>query len=231
MKPKYISSWVALYSLVSRPWWSRAWIIQELLMAKQLQLFCGEKSSSGHIISVVIYVVTQVNLSSTKLISIVRPLHRHHRHRLLFLVWNRLNRSTSDATFPPSYIQEGYLGASQLAFCKFPHDKIYSILGLCSPLASNVMHPNYSHPVQRVYSQVVKSFAKGIRSLDLLVYSQYSDSLSDLPSWTPDWRQLPRMIPYHMNVSKSKSEWHYVALRRFQPTFSEDLLLMTVSDF
>jgi hypothetical protein len=37
IKPKYILSWVALHSLFNRLWWSRAWIIQELLMAKQLQ--------------------------------------------------------------------------------------------------------------------------------------------------------------------------------------------------
>jgi hypothetical protein len=77
MKPKYMSTWVALHSLISRPWWSRAWIIQELLMAKQLQLFCGEKSSSWHIISVVIYVAMQVGPLSTKLLSKVPLIHRH----------------------------------------------------------------------------------------------------------------------------------------------------------
>jgi hypothetical protein len=51
----------------------------------------------------------------------------------------------SDAeAFSPSYVEEGYLRASQLALCRFPHDKIYSILGLCSPLASTIIHPNYS---------------------------------------------------------------------------------------
>jgi hypothetical protein len=37
------------------------------------------------------------------------------------------------------------------------------------------------------------------------------------------------MNPYKMKVSKSESEWHSAALRRFPPLFSEDLLLMTVS--
>jgi hypothetical protein len=74
MKPKCTSSWVALHSLFNRPWWSRAWIIQELLMAKQLQLFCGKKSSSWHIISVVIYVAMQIGPLSTKLLSKVPPV-------------------------------------------------------------------------------------------------------------------------------------------------------------
>lgn len=113
--------------------------------------------------------------------------------------------------------------------CTFPHDKIYSILGLCSPLASTIMHPNYSQPVQKIYSQVVKYFAEGIGSLDLLAYSQYSDSMSDLPSWTPDQRQPPRMLPFNLIVSDSISEWHFAALRRFRHIFTEDLFLMKVS--
>jgi hypothetical protein len=238
MKPKYISSWVALYSLFRRPWRSRAWIIQELLMAKQLQLFCGKKSISWQIISLAIFTAMRMTYDIEQIIDLstnppskVPPLHHHHRTRLSFLVWNRLNRSTSDSELlSTSIFEEGYLMASQLALCKFPHDKIYAILGLCSPLASTIMHPNYSQPVQKLYSQVVKSFAEGIGSLDLLAYSQYSDSVFDLPSWTPDWRQRPRMLPYNEKVvSKSQTKWHSAALRRFPPIFSEDLLLMEVS--
>jgi hypothetical protein len=199
-------------------------------MAKQLQLFCGEKSSSWHIISVVIYVAMQVGPLSTKLLSKVPLVHHDQRQRLSSLVSNRLNRLTFDAEFfSPSFVKEGYLTASQAALCKFPHDTIYSIHGLCSPLDSTMMHPNYSQPVQKVHSQVVKYFAEGIGSLDLLVYSQYSDSMSDLPSWTPDWRQPPRMLPFNLIVSDSISEWHCAALKRFRPIFTEDLLLMKVS--
>jgi hypothetical protein len=237
MKSEYISSWVALHSLFSRPWWSRAWIIQEVLMAKQLQLLCGKKSIAWQIISVAIFTTVPISFKTVQIInfstnphSTLPPLHRHQRKRLWYLVTNRLQRLTSDTrVYSLSDIEEGYLKACQLALCKFPHDKIYSILGLCSPLASTVMHPDYAQPVQKVYSQVVKLFAEGIGSLDILVYSQHSDSVFDLPSWTPDWRQRPRMFPYTNEVSKSKSEWHFVAMRRFPSVFSEDLLLMAVS--
>jgi hypothetical protein len=154
-------------------------------MAKQLQLFCGKKSISRQIINVAIYATMQLPFVDPpiNLFLTVFPVHHHQRQRLSYLIWNRLNRLTSDAeVYSSSHIQEGYLRASQLASCKLPHDKIYSILGLYSPLASNIIHPSYSQPVQKVYTQAVKYFAEGIESLNLPVYSQYSDSVSDLPS-------------------------------------------------
>jgi hypothetical protein len=146
-------------------------------MAEQLQLFCGKKLVSWQIISFAIYTTLLISPDierivglSINLTSIMPPLHRYQRLRLLYLTPNRWNPSkfrTED--YAKSYTDEGYLQAAQVALCKYPYDKIYSILGLCSPLACTIMHPNYDWPVQRLYSQVVKSFAEGIGSLDLLV--------------------------------------------------------------
>lgn len=40
------SDWEALWMLMRRPWFSRRWILQEIAMAKDATLFCGEDSVS-----------------------------------------------------------------------------------------------------------------------------------------------------------------------------------------
>lgn len=41
LPPSYDQSWNALTKFISRPWFSRVWIIQEALAARKLEIMCG----------------------------------------------------------------------------------------------------------------------------------------------------------------------------------------------
>jgi hypothetical protein len=38
--------WRAYFHLISRPYWRRLWIIQELVMARELTIYCGSMTLS-----------------------------------------------------------------------------------------------------------------------------------------------------------------------------------------
>lgn len=42
IKPAYILHWLALHSIINRPWWRRAWIVEEVLLAKTAIFMCGD---------------------------------------------------------------------------------------------------------------------------------------------------------------------------------------------
>ena len=44
MTPKHAKSWSGVAELLCRPWWSRAWTVQELLSAQKVTVLCGTLS-------------------------------------------------------------------------------------------------------------------------------------------------------------------------------------------
>jgi hypothetical protein len=50
-----IPAWIALHRLFSRRWWSRAWVLQEITMAKQATFVCGRKSAARPIIELAVH--------------------------------------------------------------------------------------------------------------------------------------------------------------------------------
>jgi hypothetical protein len=41
---KFNAQWQALQNLLLRPWWTRAWTLQEFVIAPELKFYCGRKS-------------------------------------------------------------------------------------------------------------------------------------------------------------------------------------------
>jgi len=67
-------------------------------------------------------------------------------------------------------------------------DKIYSILGLLDPSISAGVTPDYSLPVQQIYTKFMKSAINGSGRLDQIVFGGISAE-KGWPSWVPDWRK------------------------------------------
>jgi hypothetical protein len=47
-KVSYVPAWKALRALIARPWFSRRWVIQEILLAREAVMYCGGKVISWH---------------------------------------------------------------------------------------------------------------------------------------------------------------------------------------
>lgn len=43
---KYYTSWKAFQNIMQRSWWRRAWVIQEVALAKEVEFACGERTLS-----------------------------------------------------------------------------------------------------------------------------------------------------------------------------------------
>jgi hypothetical protein len=243
--------WLALNKLLSRPYWGRAWIVQELSMAKAAIFACGWRSAKWGPIELALKVVRGRCIEIQNLINSARPIedqqtlfpindqnpyHWSWRYSswLLGVQEGRRYMKNRIRHAPSSETMERWLEIIQTRFCKYEHDKIYSILGLTSLAVSKLIpDPDYSQQVQNVFKQGVRAYVLGTMSLNILCFSTHTDTQrDDLPSWTLDWRRERRMHSVHDIASiigtVSQRSWHSSALARHLPHFSNNLSTLSV---
>ncbi len=144
------SAWVALHRLLSRRWWVRAWILQELLVAKRATVCCGRSEIPWSVMSLVISVcratyhsVLDLEITVDTLSGIYQYDWPGHFVETCFdIVARRGSRVENDPrTSPhPEYLSS-WLSGNRHRSCRFPHDKIYSILGLLNPTLQAAIRP------------------------------------------------------------------------------------------
>ena len=187
--------------LLQRPYWTRLWIIQELVLPPKLTLICGEEftdmpetdsfDKTVRKLSVVpinrpqsvtlpIFMKLRECFSRLRLVAELRSRHLHGESQAS-RIWN----GTS-----------GFIRARPLLeFHKAtdPRDHVYGLLGL---IDLDIV-PDYSEntTVADVYIEVARQ-CLNIEPLDILILAGTrngpDDSIQlDLPSWVPDWRLPP----------------------------------------
>jgi hypothetical protein len=248
--PEYASEWLALHNLFNRPYWHRAWIFQELLMAREIIIVCGTKSTKWGPIEAAMKIVLSTSTQIRGLINSSGPIrdqqtlfpvddrnpHRwppHHNLSLLGLYNGRHYMKNDFCGAPFSQTMERWLELIHVRLCKYPHDKIYSLLGIApESFARLISDPDYTQKVTNIYKQAVRAFIHGTGSLNILCFSHHSDTQDDLPSWTFDWRRLSRLHSIHdVNWgigTESQRAWHFNALRSHRARFADDLSTLSV---
>jgi hypothetical protein len=90
-----------------------------------------------------------------------------------------------------------------------PRDRIYSVLGLARDRAVGEP-PDYNSDVDKIYSQLVRSFVETHKSLDIICFVHLFNCYNvkpaiqpALPSWVPDWRAMPEAFVVPVMASQS----------------------------
>ena len=178
-------SWGSLLELVQRPWFSRVWIIQEVVASRNAILRCGRLRLEwkdfcfGFLFAVnagFIFYRSDVFLHSMA----------HQQLIPLILTYFCFAESTYVKFDLVSLLQSHRLtGASDL------RDKVYALIGLSTLIESETHRiiPDYSLSTEAVYTEVAKAIISKSPSLDILgVPRSASTSLiKKIPSWVPDW--------------------------------------------
>ncbi|OAL43783.1 HET-domain-containing protein [Pyrenochaeta sp. DS3sAY3a] len=165
--------YAALHALLSRTWFSRVWIIQEIALAKDAILFCGDlKIPWGDLVA------------AFKMAQKLRTTGQQD-----FRLANyRLERLESSRTPNSHYLLDDLLSVHRGAGVTDPRDQIYGLLGLAKD--GGLFEVDYSKSVAEVYVDAAKNMllsSSSLKILHLLVTPQGGrDPL--LPSWVPDWR-------------------------------------------
>ncbi|KAI0179258.1 heterokaryon incompatibility protein-domain-containing protein [Hypoxylon sp. FL1284] len=176
--------------LLSRPWFNRLWVRQEIHQANHILAQCGQSTVPWDylrkVISVVCYLKHPDYYSST---------------------WKALKKSLMWCT------EKRGLSFCQLriefegALCRDPKDRIYGTLGLLTDQTwARRISPNYSKTTTQVYQDVTRFYFQECRDLSILEQCQRGvefDGHVFAPSWVPDWAMKPPVEKFLVHTRAS----------------------------
>ncbi|MCJ1253757.1 hypothetical protein MMC24_001570 [Lignoscripta atroalba] len=180
--------WPAIGRLYHRPYWRRLWILQEMVLPRHLEFWCGIKTISSDVIVALAAGMVERSLirfalgdeiievehlsqsngfESIQSCEIVRKFIAAYDHLPLGALLNLTRRR-----------QTGLL-----------QDKIFAILGLASPQLQQAVSVDYAADPAVVYTQAAKYMIQNESTLTLHLLSDVVsiEQLDGLPSWCPNF--------------------------------------------
>ena len=240
----------SLLELLNNPWFSRLWIIQEVVLAKDASILCGHLTISLKKLfrELVLYRQRmQEKARSMQMVSWHRVLENFISQVALIFIDQQNKRQKqqtpnilSNNPFAPfmshqsSNIRQGTVAdlrtyARLITQCRYqqasdPRDKMYGLLGLAHDAVSTLLDPDYNEDVPAAYTRRTGAIIMDGKSLYLLSQARKaaeSDFLYSLPSWVPDWTtQEAFRDPWSHTPARDVREKHFRAGTVADPTIS-----------
>lgn len=194
--------WPTLFAFMKKPYWNRAWIIQELATNHNSALIlCGKFKLTRRMIRL-------GAVCCQELLQTSEDLSYQFDHDLDLEAWSMASRAHQlvSLTFNQNVEigLEGLLNIVRRADATDEKDKVYNILGLLDAGVSADISPNYSLSERQVYTDFITSIIKRTDRLEQIMFGGISTQ-EGWPSWVPDWR-LPferHHITYLMSCEAS----------------------------
>lgn len=183
--PDCARGWEAMKRLFSRDYFRRGWILQELVLAQDTVLACGEKMIGWPLIEAFSGWLKQYSerpeVKNTNefipVLTIIR-LQIDHRASKVHSLFNLLTSTWFCATSEP-------------------RDHIYSLLGISKPDDRKSIIPKYgSTSDKEIYAEAVKHMIRSGGNLDVLHRVFVGDDYIPSPSWIPEFTTRPRSAAY-----------------------------------
>jgi hypothetical protein len=187
---QFVTELDAVQGILTRPWWSRVWIIQEVALAKQVTVFCGDAILDWAILDIgMTACLDRPWMEDFLSIAAMRHATSLFEARRAALFGHGGAISLQDSLF-------NLLDRFRWSMATNPRDKVYGLLGLANvgpePLVTDV---NYSSTVESCCRTATLDIIKSTGTLDVLqlcrkppgLQEQFEQSMLKLPSWIPDF--------------------------------------------
>ena len=207
--------WPALESLMTRPWWSRVWVLQEALMSTEPVFMCGKKEVNFE--RFVEFEKFRFENRERQGISFA-PLNslREINPFLHFMLTYDKTRDKLNRGAAPLY--EWVIGATKFAATE-RRDKIYALLGLSTQYERNRILPDYQRSLRDLLKLVTIHFLWLYKRLFVLQYRNQKSE--DLPSWVPDYT-VPRQVDFALDGHVGNITYLASQNSQCRPLFSDD---------
>lgn len=175
--------------IILRPWWQRAWIIQEIVLARDATLVCGSMNISWQTVTSFIQCLWEYRYDLVQ-----EAENDLEQMAPKGFIWHRLQHVRK-------HIKEDQGGFSAwklvlfFRYCEstLPEDRIYSLLGLCSDIKNVGFDVDYSRHHHDTFKLFTKSMTEANGSLNWLCHAGRPNPVETLPSWCPDF-EIPAGI-------------------------------------
>lgn len=205
------SRWSMFGPLLDRKWFTRIWIIQELLLAKEFEIRSGSRSISWNSIS-----------------QLARALHRSPNLKITLRMWGVLNDEIAHClqrlvkwrnrgVLNLRYSLDGILQRTVHFQMTDPRDRFFALAALMGEGPTKLV--DYSKDWNTVRIDIAKQLLNlghdnhldGESSLRGLAYCDSSRRDPNLPSWVPAWDPGPvfsePLVRFSKKTELSRSGW------------------------
>ena len=200
-------AWKELWDLLSRPWFTRVWIIQEAILSSQYQTWfaCGDSFMPWETLTTACNYLEICGISR-KLHEVFGPGLGQERD-ICEVVWSlESERSDYKSGIRPTLFE--LLTKIRYSNCYDPRDSIYGLLGVCKDGDKEAVIKN-----DRIGSTAVDLYVNmtthhllgdwGVAMGLTALLAALDHESPDLPSWVPDWRLPPRMHALGLSFAHS----------------------------
>ncbi|VBB80632.1 Putative HET domain-containing protein [Podospora comata] len=191
----YISwmEWCSLAAFFKRQWFSRLWIVQEVILSRELSLMCGSHQICWEVLVTAARTVEArckvLGFSPSTLFMQAHEIAVALEHNTVQLArWRDFYYGTS-APEPQTRITfENLIYDTWIFSATDPRDKVYGMFGLMKTDLKAKMAVDYTSPVELVYALTTKHMIDHYSSLQILSCVQDASirRIKPSPSWTPD---------------------------------------------
>lgn len=152
----------ALLELLNKPYWQRVWIIQEFVLARSAEIWCGGFTADYHTVnkfwpsSVWPYSMLETTSRAPPFWSLAMMKLQGSAAAPVFALRNMCPGAATDLDFDLETLLQSFPQSRST----IPHDKIYAFLGLVRPSISSTIPriiPDYSRSIVEVYFDVLCS--------------------------------------------------------------------------
>ncbi|KAL2059835.1 hypothetical protein VTL71DRAFT_9990 [Oculimacula yallundae] len=186
----HLLRWTFLRELLSRAWFGRVWVLQEVANAKRATLHAGSAKCNWDTIAAITRWLSMYDVNG--------PLNIRGTIcslRSVDMIW-RISRLKEDPRRALPRLIE-VLVESRLCMSTHAVDKVYGVLGLVCTQDANSIPIDYAIEASDLYQRVAEKELSRT-GLEVLYYCTKSEDSSTVgcPSWTPDWTQPCHHTPY-----------------------------------
>lgn len=188
---------LALRSVLHRPYFERAWIVQEIVLSDNAVVMCGKHEITGH--------------------ELYNGLHEIGWSRLLPEQAPSIQNSIVDLRKNPGlYCLDTIISKPSHTKASNPRDKLYSALGLhqnCMRCAGSVV-VDYRKDIDEVFLDATKILLSRSPFLDILSMSYCNrvtrgPTSGNIPSWV--WNPAPRSTEYDLSRAEGGTTYPFQA--------------------
>ena len=175
----------AVSALISRSWWRRLWVIQELVLSRQAYLRCGPLA--------ITWDSFEYFLDVCELFMLCNPTHPTfypayiigYKSFILSKCWRQVQNGEQSTMFQ---LFEMMITIA-IRETSDPRDRVYALLGLAKDSEQLRIRPDYSLSCAQVYMRTAEALIRK-HGLIILSYCSFKRSRKlrseGLPSWAPD---------------------------------------------
>ncbi|TVY17500.1 Heterokaryon incompatibility protein 6, OR allele [Lachnellula arida] len=212
--------WQALWDLLSRPWFTRLWIIQEVILSEDARVVCGDSFITWDQLALACIQLSTCGISRWLQLNFSDSAVSSGRGDVCQLAV-QLDAMKMACTSNSARDLFSLLIISRNAQCYDSRDKIYGLLGVCSKRDSSAVRTSYAPDftaAQLYQDMAVYYLSTGSHGgLLTIVLTSVDHDSSDLPSWVPDWRRPRRTTALGCSESTPGAQSIYNANGRNKP--------------